>query len=213
MAHETFFTEPKLTFNGEKINARISWNADNREWLVEVLASGMALVEYTDTAAKLNNACLSADDMVNEYIQRVFKEYGSNPTAQPAEVDMGGDFEGFIEAVNAEPEPAAQLETIAEYTNVDKDVDAGVRVSPTDGRYYAFVSVNGSVVDNELFDDKYPAMQWAKTWFEQYTAPTTAAEQPKPENVRIRQLREKIARNERELVSLRFELEQALSDL
>lgn len=105
MAHETFFTETKLTIDGEKINARVSWDESERQWLIEVLANGMALVEYTDTAAKLYAASLSADDMVNEYIQRVFKE---RQAAQPAHVDQGGDFEGFLEAVNAEPTPAQE---------------------------------------------------------------------------------------------------------
>lgn len=70
--HETFFTETKLTIDSEKINARISWNAAERQWLIEVLANGMALVNETDCVAQKHIAALTADEMVNSYVQRVF---------------------------------------------------------------------------------------------------------------------------------------------
>lgn len=221
MAYETFFTETKLTVDGEKINARISWNNDDREWLVEVLANGMALVEYTDTVAKLNNACLSADDMVNEYIQRVFKERQNDaqstepaaPEPTPAQPNVfytdpvvTADGDEIIGRVTRRGEHDFLIEVLARGV-----VDTGLsEIGSTFA--YAMLRANEIVAAytfkvNDPFKRRPHLRMKPVATISLKTGKVTETESP-----RIRQLREKIARNERELESLRFELAQALDE-
>lgn len=139
------------------------------------------------------------------------------PTDTLAEVDMGGDFEGFIEAVNApQVEHTAQVWYTEPVTSADgEQIRARVTVRPELGDFLIEVLANGMALVNETEtiyggEGLAIAMANAMVFIYAHKLDKEVIEEPKPETPRIKQLRNRIASQERELIDLRFELSQLL---
>lgn len=103
---KTYYSCVLNTSYDERIQARMTEQADGG-YLIELLANGMALHGEQDTInGSYNQALAHADAMVAIYVVKANRQQDAMkaaPEQEPVEVDMGGDFEGFIEAVNGEP--------------------------------------------------------------------------------------------------------------
>lgn len=118
----------------------------NYEVVMINIAPFYEAVEIFDDAYE---ACNVAQKRLQEYITRLNERDAVNaewpngyPQAEPVDVDMGGDFEGFIEAVNAQP--AAQVWYTEPVTSADGEkIMARVTEQHASGGYLIEVLANG----------------------------------------------------------------------
>lgn len=137
------------------------------------------------------------------------------PTDESAAVDMGGDFNGFVEAVNA-PEPTSVQETMqSEAENSDrfiafwqKHVEMGIRLNFPEE---IIQSSEHALARAEIgyLRLQSPASNYIESIMLDYRIEQALTE-TQSETPRVKQLRARIASQERELIDLRFELSQLL---
>lgn len=159
------------------------------------------------------------------------------PTDAPAEVDMGGDFAGFVEAVNAAP---AQSETTlapliqpANYETKEIDAEDGTRVKATikfvENGFTVRVMEEGIPVAGMVETFKSLPFAWDRahrmvsdhvsavnarheTEIEEEYASEERAERVNRKHDRIAEIRRQLERLDRERDSLAFELSELVGE-
>lgn len=177
----------------------------------------LEIVEYTDSGAIVRAEWGNGEGW--DTYEVVFETGQEAHPDEPAAVDMGGDFDGFVEAVNA-PEPLFEDESDRA---TPQALIASLRNATTSWLTLPMKTVDGVEVRAEITRSTvggYLVCIGALcTKVDSFVAAIDAGNDlvraeverlNKRDTPRVKQLRARIASQERELIDLRFELSQLL---